>query len=137
MNYVHTGLSSKHYIGTMFMDLSKSYDIMTHDILKQKLDNYGFRGIFLDFMMQFMQDRRYFVNVNGLNSDVCNVNISVPQDTTFGPLLSLIYVNDMKNSSSLLKFIQFADDTTILFSCFNIVSTLNYQKQHQKLKEIK
>ena len=99
------------------MDLSKAFDVMNHEILKQKLDHYGFRGIFLDFMMQFIQDRRYFVNVNGLNSDIRNVNIGVPQGSTLGPLLFLIYVNDMKNSSSILKFIQFADDTTVLFSC--------------------
>ena len=67
--------------------------------------------------MTFVRDRRYFVNVNGLNSDICNVNIGVPQGSTLGPLLFLIYINDMKNSSSILKFIQFADDTTILFSC--------------------
>ena len=77
MDYIHSGLSSKHYVGTVFMDLSKAFDVMNHEILKQKLDHYGFRGIFLDFMMQFIQDRRYFVNVNGLNSDIRNVNIVI------------------------------------------------------------
>ena len=51
---------------------------MNHTILKQNLEHYGFRGIFLDFMMQFVQDRRYFVNVNGINSEIHNVNIGVP-----------------------------------------------------------
>ena len=117
MDYVHSGLYSKHYVGSIFMDLSKAFDVMNHGILKHKLEHYGFRGIFLDFMMQFVQDRRYFVNANGQNSEVHNVNIGVPQGSTLGPLLFLIYVNDMKNSSSILKFIQFADDTTILFNC--------------------
>ena len=67
-------------------------------------------------MMQFVQDRRYFVNINGLNSDIHNVNIGVPQGSTLGPLLFLLYVNDMKFSSSILKFILFADDTTILYT---------------------
>ena len=116
MDYVHNGLASKHYVGTVFMDLSKAFDVMNHDILKQKLEHYGFRGLFLNFMMQFVQDRRYFVNINGLNSDIHNVNIGVPQCSTLGPLLFLLYVNDMKFSSSILKFIQFADDTTILYT---------------------
>ena len=78
MDYVHNGLASKHYVGTVFMDLSKAFDVMNHDILKQKLEHYGFRGLFLNFMMQFVQDRRYFVNINGLNSDIHNVKIGVP-----------------------------------------------------------
>ena len=107
------------------MDLRKAFYVMNHEILKQKLDHYGFRGIFLDFMMQFIQDRGYFVNVNGCNSDIHNVNIGVPQGSSLGLLLFLIYVNDMKYSSSLLKFIQFADDTTILYnsSDFELLKT--------------
>ena len=119
MDYVHNGLASKHYVGTVFMDLSKAFDVMNHDILRQKLEHYGFRGLFLNFMMQFVQDRRYFVNINGLNSDIRNVNIGVPQGSTLGPLLFLLYVNDMRFSSSILKFIQFADDTTILYNSPN------------------
>lgn len=69
--------------------------------------------------MQFIQDRRYFVNVNGYNSDIHNVNIGVPQGSTLGPLLFLIYVKDMKYSSSILKFIQVGDDKTILFNSFD------------------
>ena len=67
--------------------------------------------------MSFVRDRKYFVNVNGVNSDVRIVNIGVPQGSTLGPLLFLLYENDMKNSSSLAQFVQFADDTTIMYSC--------------------
>ena len=78
------------------MDLSKAFDVMNHKILKEKLEHYGFRGIFLDFMIRFVQYRRYFVNVNGINSEIHKVNIGVPQGSTLGPLLFLLYVNDMK-----------------------------------------
>ena len=93
---------------------------MDHTILKKKLDHYGFRGKFLEFIMSFIQNRNYFVYVNGLNSCTKNLNIGVPQGSTLGPLFFLIFINDMKNCSELLKFIQFADDTTIMFSCPDI-----------------
>ncbi|CAL4123105.1 unnamed protein product [Meganyctiphanes norvegica] len=70
--------------------------------------------------MSFIKDRKYFVWLNGIKSRINTENIGVPQGSTLGPLLFLLYINDMKNCSNLLKFIQFADDTTILFSHSNI-----------------
>ena len=74
--------------------------------------------------MGFIRNRKYFVNINGLNSETRNVNIGVPQGSTLGPLLFLLYVNDMVNCSSILHFTQFADDTTL---GYNNDSLLNLQ----------
>ena len=120
-DFVQNGLSKKHNVGTVFMDLSRAFDVMNHDILKVKLEHYGFRGIFLDFIMSFIRERKYFVNVNGSKSEVRTVNIGIPQGSTLGPLFFLLYVNDMENSSTLLQFVQFADDTAIMFSCDNFI----------------
>ena len=102
IDYIHKGLTAKHYVRAVFMDLSKAFDVMDHDILETKLQHYGFRGTFLEFLMRFVRNRKYFVNVNGMNSNSETVNIGVPQGSTLGPLLFLLYVNDMKNCSSLL-----------------------------------
>ena len=118
--FVQTGLTQKKSIGTIFMDLSKAFDVMDHKILKEKLFHYGFRGTFLDLLMSFLSNRKYFVHVNGLKSDVKALNIGVPQGSTLGPLLFLIFINDMKNCSNILKFIQFADDTTIMHESTDI-----------------
>ena len=118
--YIYDGLLHKQNIGSIFMDLSKAFDVIDHSILKTKLEHYGFRGIFLNLLTDFIKDRKYFVCVNGLKSDIITSNIGVPQGSTLGPLLFLIYINDMKNCSDLLKFIQFADDTTLLFRSKNI-----------------
>ena len=98
------------------MDLSKAFDVLDHNILAQKLEHYGFRGKFLDLILSFISNRNYFVSANGFKSHTKTVNIGVPQGSTLGPLLFLIYVNDMCNSSSILEFIQFADDTTLTLS---------------------
>ena len=69
--------------------------------------------------MSFVRNRKYFVNVNGQNSEVLVVNNGIAQGSTLGPMFFLLFINDMKASSLLLKFIQFADDTTLIFSCAN------------------
>ena len=102
------------------MDLSKTFDVMSHDILKTKLEHYGFRGAFLSVLMNFFKDRKYFVCANGYNSATKICNIGVPQGSTLGPLFFLLYINDIVNCSNLLKFILFADDTTILYKSPNI-----------------
>ena len=71
--------------------------------------------------MSFISDRKYFVSANGFTSDLKTVNIGVPQGSTLGPLLFLLYVNDMSNSSSILNFTQFADDTTLAYSCKDLL----------------
>ena len=117
---IHKGLNDRQYTAAVFMDLSKAFDVLDHEILKLKLEHYGFRGIFLDFILNFVKERKYFVSVNGLKSNTKTVTNGVPQGSTLGPLLFLLYVNDMNNSSRLLKFIQFADDTTTTYRGFNL-----------------
>ena len=109
---VHKGLQNREYTVAVFMDLSKAFDVLNHDILLKKLEHYGFRGKFLNLLRSFITDRKYFVSANGIKSDTKTVNNGVPQGSTLGPLLFLIFVNDMSNSSDIFKFIQFADDTT-------------------------
>ena len=118
-NYIYEGLTAKSHIGAIFMDLSKAFDVMSHDVLQNKLEHYGFRGKFLSFLMSFLKNRKYFVCVNGYQSNTVVSNIGVPQGSTLGPLLFLLYINDIINCSTLLKFILFADDTTLLLKYHN------------------
>ena len=128
INNIHNGLNKKHYVTSIFMDLSKAFDVIDHSILKPKLEHYGFRGIFLEFILSYVQDRQYFVSSNGFKSPTKTVNIGVPQGSILGPLLFLIYINDMKNSSIILHFLQYADDSTITFSSNNLKNCIDVMK---------
>ena len=124
INKIHNGLKDSQYITSIFMDLSKAFDVIDHSILKQKLEHYGFRGFFLDFIISYVQNRYYFVSINGHKSPSKIVNIGVPQGSILGPLLFLIYVNDMKNSSNILHFLQYADDSTTTYSSNDLNNSL-------------
>ena len=119
LNYIdliQQGLNGKQYTISVFLDLSKAFDLIDHKILARKLEYYGFRGKFLEFLLSFIKDRKYFVNVNGKNSETKLVNIGVPQGSTLGPILFLLYISDMRRCSTELGFTPFADDLTITYS---------------------
>ena len=88
--------------------------------LLTKLDYYGIRGVVHDWFKSYLSKREQFVTVNGHNSLSLPVTCGVLQGSNLGPLLFLLYVNDLPNSSSLLIFHLFADDTNLYFSSKNL-----------------
>ena len=104
----------------IFIDLKKAFDTVNHTILLTKLNHYGIRGVVLDWFKSYLSQREQFVNVNGHNSLSLPMTCGVPQGSALGPLLFLLYVNDLPNASSLLTFHLFADDSNIYFSSKNL-----------------
>ena len=100
----------------IFLDLSKAFDTLDHDILIYKLQLYGIRGVVLDLFKNYLQNRRQYVVINGFKSENKLLRCGVPQGSILGPLLFLIYINDLCNTSSSLRYILFADDTSIFMS---------------------
>ena len=106
----------------IFLDLSKAFDTIDHSLLIKKLAFYGFEDSALKLMTSYLSDRKQFVYIDSdTSSDTRGVGVGVPQGSCLGPLLFLIYVNDLPNSTDLLDSILFADDTS-LFGAFSTIS---------------
>jgi len=119
------GLDEKDFkTGAVFLDISKAFDCVNHNVLINKLDNYGVRGNVKDWFKSFLTNRSHFVDVNGSTSEPYTPTLGVPQGSVLGPILFILYINDLSHSSNTFSFSIFADDTSLLLkidrNCYNI-----------------
>ena len=100
----------------VFLYLSKAFDTLDHTILLDKLFYYGIKGTELAWFKSYLTNRAQFVSYNGTNSHTLSITTGVPQGSILGPLLFMIYMNDVHNASSKFYAILFADDTNLTSS---------------------
>ena len=99
----------------VFIDLQKAFDTVNHEILLEKLKHYGIRSKQNDWFRSFLTNRKQYVSMEGFFSQTKIVKCGVLQGSTLGPLLFLIYINDLANALEKSIVHHFADDTNLLY----------------------
>ena len=97
-----------------FFDLQKTFDTVEHDIILSKLKHYGVRGLANEWFKSYLSNRKQYVSVTGYDFNLADVKLGVPQGSVLGPLLFLIYINDLNHALKFYKVHHFTDDTNLL-----------------------
>ncbi len=100
----------------VFVDLEKAFDTVNHQILLSILDHYGIRDNSLKWVQSYLTNRKQFVSLSGAKSKYMNISCGVPQGSILGPLLFILYINDMNHAVRSSTIHHFADDTNLLYS---------------------
>ena len=120
----YNGMDLGQLIRIVFIDFKKAFDAVDHDIFCQKLQYYDIQGWDLEWFRSYLSNRKQFTRVNGVDSSIQVMKIGVPQDSCLGPLLLLIYINDLPGAVQISRMSVFADDTCFYHQSSNI-SLLN------------
>ena len=116
VNAIQTNMNNRLFSCGIFIDLKKAFDTADHEILLRKLDHYGFRGIIHIWFSSYLQGRTQTTQIGPHISERLDSTCGVPQGSVLGPLLFLLYINDIQKSSDKLSFYLFSDDINILFA---------------------
>ena len=98
----------------VFVDLQKAFDTVDHQILLAKLNHFGIRGVTKDWFKSYLSNRNQYVSINDFDSGLTSINCGVPQGSALGPLLFLLYINDLNQAIKFCKVHHFVDDTNLL-----------------------
>ena len=110
---IYSAMENKLHFIAALIDVRKAFDCVNHNILKAKLESYGIRGVPLNWLVSYLADRKCFVQIGSFKSKINTFNIGVPQGSILGPILFLIYINNLPKISDTLKTQLFADDTIV------------------------
>ena len=143
VDQIRLSLDNNNMTCGIFIDLSKAFDTVNHDILIGKLEHYGIRGKALDLIRSYLNDREQYAIIDKCKSSTKPIRCGVPQGSVLGPLFFILFINDLPNCCPLGNVRIFADDTNVFFhgasieelikTAKDILSNLNYWFAANKL----
>ena len=136
VDYLSKEMDIRNIPCALFIDLSKVFDTLSFDIILQKIKYYGIVGKELLLLTSYLKNRKQYVIFNNHKSSVTDITNRVPQGSILGPLLFSIVVNDLKNVSNKLKFIMYADDTTIFFNLEDFFPEMREAEINAELEKV-
>ena len=116
----YNGLHLGGLVGLVFIDLKKAFDTVDHDILCKKLQIYGVQQRELCWFRSYLSNRKQFCRVNGVASDMQDIEVGVPQGSCLGPLLFFIYISDLPQAVQGSTVSMYADDTSLCHQALNM-----------------
>ena len=136
VDQIYKSFKKDHYTLGVFIDLWKAFDTVDHTILIRKLEMYGIKGINTAWFRSYLTLRVQYISITyDLETDTENICCGVPQGSILGPLLFLLYVNDLRNSSALNP-IMFADNMNLFYEHKDLKTLFSLvNEEQQKLNE--
>ena len=131
---ITNSLNINNFSCNVFLDFAKAFDTVDHTILLNKMQHYGIRGQVYKWFHSYLTNRTQSVFISGAHSKLLNISHGVPQGSILGPILFLLYINDITTCSNTLKFTLFADDTSLL--CENKTIALLETSLNNELKNV-
>lgn len=114
-------IDSNAQVDVIYTDFSRAFDKVSHSVLSEKLAMYGFGGSMLQWLVSYLNNRKFYVVVNGFSSDICNITSGVPQGSHLGPILFNIFVNDIPDIFKFSTPFLYADDLKLV----KIINSVN------------
>lgn len=121
---LYDSLNKHHTSIATFLDLSKAFDTINHSILLSKLAVYGIRGTPLQWFNSYLTNRKQYVTYKHTKSSTRSITCGVPQGSILGPILFILYINDLPKQSNILHYLLYADDTNLLITGKDLPNTI-------------
>ena len=120
VSYIYDAFDEGKMVIGASLDLARAFDSINRDILIRKLESYGVQGVALTWVRSYLNSRKQFVNFNGTHSSMKGVDYGVIQGSISGPVMFIIFINDIVRCTDLVELVMYADDTTVYLKSDNV-----------------